>query len=187
VDRVRSVGVPIVTMDPGESLEGSEQLLTRLGTYFGREQQAATALATWKSGMEKTIADAKARAGHAAPKVLMIHFGLIGNSYLGMAPHGPGEQILEWAGGQNAIAGNGNLTRLTPEMIAAAAPDIVIATDYGFDRYGSAEKFAQMPGINLTPAGRNLRIYRIEETEVMYFGPRTPAAVAKIAHWLRGE
>ena len=44
-----------------------------------------------------------------------------------------------------------------------------------------------MPGINLTPAGKNLRIYRIDETEIMYFGPRTPGSVAKIARWLHGE
>ncbi|HEX4079486.1 MAG TPA: hypothetical protein VHX61_11520 [Rhizomicrobium sp.] len=77
------------------------------------------------------------------------------------------------------------MTRLTPEIIAGAAPDVIIATDVGFDRYGSPEKFAAMPGVNLSPAGRH-RIYRIDETEIMYFSPRTPAAVAKIAHWLHG-
>ena len=69
---------------------------------------------------------------------------------------------------------------MPPELIAKLAPDIIIATDVGFDRMGSAEKFATLPGVNLTPAGRNLKIYRINETELLYFGPRTPATVRKL-------
>ena len=187
LDRVRSVGIPVVTMDPGDSLQGAEDLMTRLGAYFGRAQQADAVVATWKAGMAQTIADAKRWDGQKKPKVMMIHFGQIGNSYLGLSAKGPAEQILEWAGGENALAGGGHMAHLTPEMIAGAQPDIIIATDVGFDRYGSAAKFAAMPGVNLTPAGKNLRIYRIDETEIMYFSPRTPASVAKIARWLHSQ
>jgi iron complex transport system substrate-binding protein len=76
------------------------------------------------------------------------------------------------------------MMRLTPELIAKAAPDIIIATDVGFDRLGNAEKFAEMPGVAETPAGQSKRIYRVDETEVMYFGPRTAASVRKIAGFL---
>jgi len=187
VDRVRLVGVPIVTMDPGKSLDGAEGLMAKLGAYFEREREAAAVLAKWKAGMEGTFAAAKSWDGQKKLKVMFIHFGQIGNTYLGLSNEGPAAQILQWAGGENAVSGNGRMIRLTPELIAAAAPDVIIATDVGFDRYGSPERFAEMPGINLTPAGRNLRIYRIDETEIMYFGQRTPASVAKIARWLHGE
>jgi iron complex transport system substrate-binding protein len=49
---------------------------------------------------------------------------------------------------------------------------------------GSAEKFATLPGVSLTPAAKNGRVYRVDETEVMYFGPRTPASIRKVAAWL---
>ena len=186
LDRVRSVGIPVVTMEPGETPQGAEDLMLRLGDYFGRRQQAEAVVAKWKAAMDQTIADARQWDGKPKPKVMMIHFGQIGNSYLGLSQKGAAEQILEWAGGTNALSGDGHMLHLTPEAIAAAQPDIIIATDVGFDRYGSAGKFAQMPGVGLTPAGKNLRIYRINETEIMYFGPRTPAAVAKIARWLHG-
>jgi iron complex transport system substrate-binding protein len=187
VDRVRAVGVPVVTMDPGKTLEGAEQLMIRLGAYFSREHEAGAVLAKWQAGMEETIAAAGQRNVQKKLRVMFIHFGQIINSYLGLPNDGPAQQILELAGGENVLTGNGRMIRLTPELIAAAAPDVIIATDVGFDRYGSREKFAEMPGINLTPAGRDLRIYRIDETEIMYFGPRTPLSVAKIARWLHGE
>jgi len=187
LDRVRSVGIPVVTMEPGETLDGAEALMLKLGDYFGRKPEADAIVAQWKAQMADTIAAAKRWDNQPKPKVLMIHFGQIGNTYLGLSQKGPAEQILEWAGGQNAISSEGHMARLTPEMIAAAAPDIIIATDVGYDRYGSAEKFAEMPGVNLTPAGKNLHIYRILETEVMYFNPRTSASVATIAQWLHSK
>jgi iron complex transport system substrate-binding protein len=72
------------------------------------------------------------------------------------------------------------MARLTPESIAKAAPDIIIATDVGFDRFGSGEKFAAMPGVNLTPAAKNHRNYRIDESDVMYYGPRTADGLRRI-------
>jgi iron complex transport system substrate-binding protein len=37
--------------------------------------------------------------------------------------------------------------------------------------------------VALTPAGKDGRIYRLDETEIMYFGPRTPATVQKLAKY----
>jgi iron complex transport system substrate-binding protein len=68
--------------------------------------------------------------------------------------------------------------------LAVAAPDIILATDYGFDKFGDAEKFATMPGVALTPAGKNKRIYRIDESEIIYFGPRTPSVIQKVRGYL---
>ncbi|HWA88451.1 MAG TPA: ABC transporter substrate-binding protein [Rhizomicrobium sp.] len=186
LDRVRAVGIPVVTMEPGDTPDAAQALMLRLGDYFGRAAAATKLVASWKKSMAELARTAKSWPADKQPKVLIVHFGQIANDYLGVAPKGAAGQILEWAGGRNALQATGRMTRLTPEIIAGAAPDIIIATDIGFDRYGSAEKFAAMPGVNLTPAGKNLRIYRIDETEIMYFGPRTPAAVTKIAHWLHG-
>jgi iron complex transport system substrate-binding protein len=186
LDRVRSVGIPVVTMDPGETAQSAEDLMLRLGDYFGRKEAATKLVANWKMSMEQVARTAGHWPADKQPKVLIVHFGQIANDYLGVAPKGAAGQILEWAGGRNALTSTGHMTRLTPEIIASAAPDVIIATDVGFDRYGSPEKFAAMPGVNLTPAGKNLRIYRIDETEIMYFSPRTPAAVTKIARWLHG-
>jgi iron complex transport system substrate-binding protein len=178
--QIRSVGIPVETLDPGETPEAAEQLMLQLGSYFHREQAAEVVVARWKSQL--------AQVGHYdgtnRPRVLFFHFGQIGNSYLGLARGGPADRILEWAGGVNALDKVGGMTHLTPEIIARAAPDIIIATDVGFDRYGSAEKFRELPGVALTPAGKSLRIYRIFETEIMYFGPRTPASIEKLAAWL---
>jgi iron complex transport system substrate-binding protein len=180
LDQLKKVGIPITVMDPGSTVDSAQMLLTHLGEFFHREQAADSVLAQWKAGMTQLWADTANWAGESRPRVMIIHFGQIANNYLAIKSGSIPDRMIHWAGGQNAIDSVGGMLRLTPELIARAAPDIIIATDVGFDRFGSAEKFATLPGVALTPAGRNKRIYRINEQKIMYYGPRTPAAVREL-------
>ena len=134
--------------------------------------------------MSAVLADTTAYNAGPRPRVLVMHFGQIANNYLAIKRGTPADQIIRWAGGVNAIDSTGGMLRLTPELIARAAPDIIIATDVGYDRIGGPEKFAALPGVSLTAAGKAKRIYRVDETEVMYYGPRTPSTLRKVTEWL---
>ena len=178
---LRKVGIPILVLDPGRSADSAQALLAKLGKLFQRESAADSVLSTWRAGMKAALGDSARWSGQPRPRVLVMHFGQIINNYLAVARGGPTDQIIRWAGGVNAIDSVGGMTRLTPELIARAAPDVIIATDVGFDRVGSVARFAALPGVALTPAGRSGRIVRVDETEVMHFGPRTPGTVRKLA------
>ena len=73
-----------------------------------------------------------------------------------------------------------NSRQISAEAVAVANPDIIIATDYGFDKMGNAEKFKELPGIGLTNAAKNNRIYRFMEHDLVYFGPRTGTNVMSL-------
>jgi len=184
IGQVRQVGIPVVVLRPGSTPDSAQALLAELGRRYHREAAAAKVLDEWRAAMRAVAKDSAAVKG-PRPRVLFMHFGQIVNNYLGVKAGTPADRILRWAGGLNAIDSLGGMSRLTPESIARLAPDVIIATDVGFDRVGSAEKFAQLPGVALTPAAKHMRIYRIDESEIMYFGPRTPAAVKHIAGMLR--
>jgi iron complex transport system substrate-binding protein len=181
--QVRKVGIPVVTMNPGSTPDSAQALMLKLGDAFGRRAAADGVVSTWRQGMRQAAADSLRWAGKPKPRVLLVHFGQLINNYLAVNRGSAADVMIRMAGGVNAIDSVGGMTRLTPELIAKAAPDVIVATDVGFDRFGSAEKFGTLPGVALTPAGRARRIYRVDETEVMYFGPRTPAALRKLAGW----
>jgi iron complex transport system substrate-binding protein len=184
VNQVKQVGIPVVIMTPGGTPDSAQLLMTRLGQQFHHERETDSVIAHWRSDMAAVLADTLKWANQPKPRVLIMHMGQIANNYLALKRGSAGDQVLRWAGGTNAVDSVGGMMRLTPELIAKAAPDIIIATDVGFDRLGNAEKFAEMPGVAETPAGQSKRIYRVDETEVMYFGPRTAASVRKIAGFL---
>ncbi|HEY4102149.1 MAG TPA: ABC transporter substrate-binding protein [Gemmatimonadales bacterium] len=180
-EQVKKVGIPTLTLNPGNTLDSSEALITKLGTLFHRDHQADSVVTAMKAGMDSVFADTMKWVGTHRPRVLIIHFGQIRNNYLALKRGGPADQMLHWAGADNAIDSVGGMAQLTPELIARAAPDVIIATEVGFDRYGSVEKFKTLPGVALTPAGASNQIYRITEQKIMYFGPRTPAVVRELA------
>jgi iron complex transport system substrate-binding protein len=178
--QLEKVGVPILTIKPQPSIDGAADLLTTLGKRFHRERAADSVVAAMKTSFAAALKDTLKWAGKPKPRVLIMHFGQIANNYLGLREGSIGDQMVRWAGGTNALDSIGGMQRLTPEAIAKAAPDIIIATDVGFDRFGSADKFAAMPGVNLTPAAKAGRIYRIDETDVMYYGPRSADGLRRI-------
>jgi iron complex transport system substrate-binding protein len=181
LDQLRTVGIPILILRPGGTVDSAQLLMRHLGERFHRERAADSVVAAWRQGMREVWADSARWAGRRRPRVLIMHFGQIVNDYLAVNRGGPADEMLHWAGGENAVDSIGGMTRLTPELIAKAAPDVIIATDVGFDRVGSAERFAALPGVALTPAGKAGRIYRVDETQIMYYGPRTPASVRALA------
>jgi iron complex transport system substrate-binding protein len=178
LDQLKKVGIPVVVMKPGSTEDSAQMLLSSLGQRFRREQAADSVIAQWKRDMSRIAGDST-RWQSQKPRVLLMHFGQVINNYLAVNRGSPADRMIQYAGGINAIDSVGGMTRLSPELIAKARPDVIVATDVGFDRLGAA-KFATLPGVNLTPAARNGRIYRIDESEIMYFGPRTPATVRKL-------
>jgi iron complex transport system substrate-binding protein len=129
-------------------------------------------------------ADSFAKKFPEKPRVLIIHFGQQRNQYFVMGTKGTANDMITLAGGINA-ADTSSFRDLSAEVIAREQPDVILATDFGFDKMGGTiEKFMQLPGIALTPAAKNKKIYRIEEHDLVYFGPRTGENIVKIAEMI---
>jgi len=117
-------------------------------------------------------------------KVMIIHFGLRNNNYFVMSGrNGVGDKMIRMAGGTPATYDGKGAREMSAEAVALANPDVIIATDYGYDKMGSMDKFISgVPGVALTNAGKNGRIVRFEEHDLVYFGPRTGDNVIKLIH-----
>ena len=69
----------------------------------------------------------------------------------------------------------------SPEIIAQANPDVILLTDFGYDRLGSMDQIRALPGVATSNAAKTGRIYRIEENVLNYFGPRSGENIEKVA------
>ena len=119
-------------------------------------------------------------------RVMIIHFGLRNNNYFVMSGrNGVGDKMIRLAGCTIALYDGKGAREMSAEAVALANPDIIIATDFGYDRMGSMDKFiTSVPGISLTNAGKNKRIVRFEEHDLIYFGPRTGENIIKLMNLL---
>lgn len=174
--------IPVKVYPAGSTLDSAKIVLSLLGKELGQEPVADSLNRVLDADLA-AAATQVARYG-TKPRVLVIHFGQQRNQYFVIGTRGAAKTMIELAGGEQAADTSG-FRNLSPEVIVKLQPDVILATDFGWDRLGSKEKFLDLPGLALTPAAKNGRIYRVEEHDLLYFGPRTGKniqALAEIIH-----
>jgi iron complex transport system substrate-binding protein len=185
VRQLQALHVPMKTFQAkDDSFAGAEALLREMGAFFHKEQRAAELCAQ----MERQMAAAKTAVKQykTTPRVAILHFGRASNVYLLVGNGGGGDastagKMVELAGGQMAIQQPGMQRMASPEVIAKSNPQVILMTDYGFDRLGGIEQAKALPGVAETDAARHNRIYRVPEHELMYFGPETGDNIIQLA------
>lgn len=170
IPQLEKVGIPIKKFSSTPTIDSTYTLMRILGKEFGAEDKAEMLCKKLEEDLKK--AQNKLAEYKTKPRVLIIHYGRANNNYFVMGRRGNQNTLIEMAGGVNAADSSG-FRLLSSESIAASQPDIILATDFGFDLQGSTEKFVELPGIGLTPAAKNNKIFRVEEHDMVYFGPRT--------------
>jgi iron complex transport system substrate-binding protein len=169
-----------------KSLVGVDSLIHEMGSYFHKEKQADSLCNNLTKDMDKALAEAKKYK--TKTKVLVIHYGQANNVYLVMTNKSIGAKMVEWAGGQLSIDDEKGMRHLSPELVAASDPDVILLTDFGYDKLGgSLDKIKELPGVASTKAFKNKRIYRIEEHDLVYLGPRTGKNVLLIQNLIHKD
>ncbi len=172
VTQLKDLKIPMKQFGQYENtIVGTDSLIREMGRYFGKEDKAEKLCKT----LDEDVGQAKQQALRYGkkPKVLIIHFGQASNIYLVMTKNSTAGKLIEWAGGEMAVDGEKGMTLLSPEVVAKSDPDIILLTDFGYDRLGSTEEVGNLPGISSTRAFKEGKVYRVEEHDMVYLGPRT--------------
>ncbi len=185
VRQLDALHVPMKTFTAkNDSVAGTEALLREMGAFFHREQRAEELCARLERGMEAAAEAVKKYPD--SPRVAIIHFGRASNVYLLVGNGGGGDastagKMVELAGGRPAIEQPGMQRMVSPEILARSNPQVILMTEYGYDRLGSMEQAKTLPGVAETEAARRNRIYRVPEHDLMYFGPDTGESILRLA------
>jgi iron complex transport system substrate-binding protein len=185
VRQLEALNMPMKTFQAkDDSVESTKALLREMGAFFHKEQRAEELCAR----IDRQMADAAAatRKYPTTPRVAIIHFGRASNVYLLVGNGGGGDastagKMVELAGGKMAMDKPGMQRMVSPEIIAQSNPEVILMTEYGFDRLGSMDQAKTLPGVAETDAAKHNRIYRVPEHELMYFGPDTGDSIMKLA------
>ena len=186
VQQLEQLNIPMKTFTAkNDSFDGTKALIREMGAYFHKESRAEELCNTLDTQRAASLEKVKQYTDH--PRVAVIHFGRASNVYLVVGKGGGGDggavsQMIELAGGEMAVENSGMQRMESPEILARANPDVILLTDYGYDRLGgSLDQIKALPGVATSNAARNNRIYRIEENVLNYFGPRSGENIEKVA------
>jgi len=182
--QITKAGLNIKAFGGANTVDSAKLLLKELGAFFKVESKADSIIKRLEEGLAKAEAERKTLPATDSLKVMIIHFGMRNNNYFVMSGrNGVGDKMIRMAGCTPATYDGKGAREMSAEAVALANPDVIIATDYGYDKMGSMDKFiASVPGVALTNAGKNHRVVRFEEHDIVYFGPRTGENVIKLIH-----
>jgi iron complex transport system substrate-binding protein len=180
--QITDAGLNIKAFGGANTIDSAKLLMSELGTFFGETAKADSLNKKLDSDIAKAVEALKQKNITDTPTVMIIHFGRASNIYFVMSGRkGPGDKMIEMAGGKVTHYDAKGARQISAEAVAESNPDIIIATDFGFDQMGSMDKFiTDVPGVSLTNAGKNKRIVRFEEHDLVYFGPRSGENIIKL-------
>lgn len=179
VTQLKDLKIPMKQFGQYENtIAGTDSLIREMGSYFNKEEKAEALCKTLNADM--AYAKQQALWYEKKPKVLVIHFGQANNIYLAMTKNSTAGKLIEWAGGEMAVDGERGMTQFSPEVVAQSDPDVILLTDFGYDKLGSTESVGSLPGISSTRAFKEGKVYRVEEHDMVYLGPRTGKNIVEL-------
>ncbi|MGE4799512.1 hemin ABC transporter substrate-binding protein [Yersinia hibernica] len=171
--QVADSGVNVVTI-PGQTTP--ESVAVKISAV-------ATALHQQEKGQE-LIKDYQQRLSgvNNTPLPVKVLFVM---SHGGLTPMAAGQNtaadaMIRAAGGSNAMQGFSRYRPLSQEGVIASAPDLLLISSDGVRALGGSEGIWKLPGMALTPAGKNKRLLVVDDMALLGFGLETPHVLAQL-------
>jgi iron complex transport system substrate-binding protein len=186
IEQVRGAGVPVVIFPRYEGLAGPAAKIRAVAAVLGLAE-AGEVLAT-QVEIEIAAAIALAETTTSRPRVAVV-YAATSDTILLLAGNTIFSGVIDALGAIDVgpDAGVDGFVPLTAEAIVAAAPEIIITAERGFEGLGGLEGFLALPGIAQTPAGQAGRVLVYEDLYLLGLGPRTGQLAAQLVRDLHPE
>ncbi len=186
IEQVRGAGVPVVIFPRFEGLGAAGEKIRAVAAVLGLSDAGEELAAT----VEAEIAAAVALAGTTTsrPRVAVVYVATA-DTILLLAGNTVFTGVIDALGGVDVgpDAGIDGFVPLTAEAIVAAAPEVIITAQRGFDGLDGLEGFLVLPGIAQTPAGRDARVLVYDDLLLLGMGPRTGQLADRMVRDLHPE
>jgi iron complex transport system substrate-binding protein len=176
LEQIRSAGTPVETLPEAFTAEGVVAKIEGVEKALGL---ADPGLSEAVRADFATVADAVAKAP-SKPRVLFV-LSITNGTPLGGGSGTAADGMIRLAGGTNAVGEVERYKPLSPEAVAAAAPEVVVIASHAVEPNGGLETIAALPVFAQTPAAKAGRIIAMDSLYILGFGPRTPQAARDLA------
>lgn len=185
--QLREAGITVVFVREQPGLEAPAAMARSVADVFGIPEVGdalATRITEELERVLRTIADNTPQARDDKLRMVFLYIrGANGIYYLFGQESGAGD-LIEGLGGIDIATEVGwtGLRPMTDEALIEANPDLILVMSDGLASVGGPEELVQLkPAIGLTAAGQNLRFVDMDDSQVLSFGPRTPAIMDALA------
>lgn len=167
--QLRAAGVRIETLPVSATPEDVIAKVQAIGRLVDK-QVAADRLAATLRVKYAELAKAVATMPRHPRVVFMMSAG--GGSPLLAGKDTAATHAIALAGGVNPATSYTGYKPVSPEAMADLAPDVIVLMRERAETLGGVEGVLRLPGVAMTPAGKNRRVVLIDGQALLGFGPR---------------
>ena len=175
--QIESAGVRLLVLPHEATVDGAVSMIRGIAAALGVRQTGAALIRNLEEDLDR-VGSSIPRTGTRA-RVLFLYAR--GQGTLMVAGRDTGaDTIIGLAGGANAVREYSGYKPLTSEAVVAAAPNVILLMDRGLQSIGGAQGLWRLPGLSLTPAGKQGRVASMDGLLLLGFGPRLGKAVLEL-------
>jgi iron complex transport system substrate-binding protein len=185
--QMRESGIPVVVMTPTRSLENTDDIVTAVAAALGVPEQGRMLAERLHDETSKTVADiATIAPPNNADKLRIMFLYVRGNAgiYYIFGTGSGTDSLITSLGGIDVAGEIGwqGMRPMTAEAMVEASPDLILMMTKGLESVDGVDGLLErIPSVAETPAGQHRRIVDMSDTEVLSFGPRSPAVLEALA------
>lgn len=183
VQQLQETNIELLFLAGEDNLDAPVKMAKTIAEKLGGEVEA-TAIAE-KIENQKAQLQGLREAKSTTPKVLFIYARGTGNMMVA-GTDTPAQEMIELAGGQNAVTEFDGFQALSAEGLLQVQPDAILLFESGLQSLGGKEGLMQVEGIAQTPAGKNDRFIAMDGLYLLGFTPRAGEAALELAEALKG-
>lgn len=185
--QLRDAGITVVFVREQPGLDAPAAMARSVAAIFGLPdigEALALRITSELDTVLTTIADHVPTDREDKLRMVFLYIrGANGIYYLFGQESGAGD-LIDGLGGIDIATDIGwtGLRPMTDEALIAANPDLILVMSDGLESVGGPDELVRVkPAIGLTSAGQNLRFVDMDDSQVLSFGPRTPAVMDALA------
>ncbi|MFD3231250.1 heme/hemin ABC transporter substrate-binding protein [Rahnella aceris] len=166
-------GVKVVRVPGTPSADIVPDKIEVIAAALNRQAEGEKLIATYRSQISAIQHD-------ALPVKMLFVMSHGGMSSMAAGQNTAADAMITSVGAKNAMQGFSRYRPLSQEGVIASAPDILLLTADGVKTLGGMDQVWKLPGVAMTPAGKNKRVLVIDDMSLLGFGLQTPAVMAQL-------
>ncbi len=173
LDKVRSVGVNVVTVSDKPSVDSLYERIAQIADALNVPEKGESLTTHVKS----TLQQAQAIPSESHRAVLILNRT---GAKLMAGGDTTASAIMELAGLKNVLKSQRGYKPVSAESLLALKPEMIIVTKGSLEAAGGMDQFKADPAIAFTPAVKNNRIVVMDDLLALGMGPRVSVAVSQL-------
>ncbi|MEH2921380.1 hemin ABC transporter substrate-binding protein [Samsonia erythrinae] len=173
LQQVKDSGTKVVNVPAQHALDVVPQKIGVIAQALGKEAEGKKLAETF----QQQLASVKTSPLPVNVLFILSHGGM---SAMAAGKNTPADTIIRHTGLKNAMQNVERYQPLSQEGVIASAPDLILISSQGLKTLGGEAQVWQLPGLAMTPAGKNHRLLVVDDMAMLSFTLATPALMATL-------